>query len=161
MRMIDRFDMAILSALQRDGQMTRLKLSEVIGLSQTPCHERVKRLENDQLITCYNAKIDINRVIDIQFFYVFIQLSHHDLSTFNTFETTLINHPQIIECHALGGTIDYIVKVIAKDLEAFKDIARVLFDEPKYMENYTTHIVTKSILGNVRLPLETLMENRM
>ncbi|MFC3051865.1 Lrp/AsnC family transcriptional regulator [Kordiimonas pumila] len=154
---LDRFDVAILEALQRDGRMTRVKLSEVVGLSPTPCHERVKRLEKDKYIKSYHAQVDINRFMKISLVYVTITLGSHRASDFTIFERNIKQYPEVLECHALGGGIDYILKVIAHNITDYQNFMEGLLESNIGINQYFTHFVTKPVKEYAGYPLSDLM----
>jgi len=154
MRKLDRFDVAILEALQSDGRMTRMKLSEVVGLSQTPCHERVKRLEKEKLIKSYHAEIDINRLINFSLAYVTVMLSSHRAADFDIFERSIRKYDEILECHALGGGVDYIMKVVTRDISEYQQFMEDLLEREIGISQYFTHFVTKPVKQYTGFPLE-------
>ena len=160
MTKLDRFDVAILDALQRDGRMTRLKLSEIVGLSQTPCHERVKRLEKEELITSYSAEIEISSLMKISFVHVTIVLGSHRAVDFDAFEAQIQKCPEVVECLALGGAIDYIIKLVAKNEEDYEAFMQDLMARDLGIAEYKGHFITKSVKKHTGAPLGHLFSEQ-
>ncbi len=157
---LDRFDLVILEALQRDGRMTRVKLSKEVGLSPTPCHERVKRLEQCRFIKSYHAEVDINRLMKVSFVYVTVTLGSHRSADFTIFERNIKTYPEVLECHALGGGIDYIMKVVAHNISVYQEFMEKLLESNIGINQYFTHFVTKPVKEYSGYPLAYLDESK-
>ncbi|MBV7257128.1 Lrp/AsnC family transcriptional regulator [Pacificimonas sp. WHA3] len=154
---LDRIDIAILEAMQDNGRITRSTLSEMVGLSQSPCHERVKRLEKAKLISRYRAEVDILQIAHVCIFYVTVKLGAHRATDFQVFERAIRRHGEIIECHALGGGIDYIMKVVANDINQYQAFMDELLDSNIGISEYFTYIVTKPIKNDTGYPISDLV----
>ena len=142
---LDRFDLAILGVLQSEGRITKLKLAERIGLSPSPCHERVKRLEQAGYIAGYRALIDLDKLVKAATIFVEINLDSHHAGDFQIFETAIHETPEVVECFAIGGGIDYLLKVVAPDLDAYQDLIETLLARDIGIARYFTYVVTKPI----------------
>ena len=103
---LDEIDLKILVALQDDGRITKTRLAEKVHLSVSPCHERVKRLEQAGYIEGYFARIDIDRIVANSLVLVQIHLKQHRSEDFSKFEEAILATPEVVECHALGGGVD-------------------------------------------------------
>jgi len=145
MRKLDRFDVKILNALQRNGRIPLRELSELVGLSQTPCHERIKRLEQDNLIKKYRTNINLNLVLKTSLVYVKVTLGSHKAEDFDTFERAILKYPEVLECHALGGGIDYIIKLIMRSNHECKQFIDMLLDQDIGISAYSPHYITKTV----------------
>ena len=110
---IDRLDMRIMEVLERNGRMTRAELSEAAGLSATPCGTRVAKLEAKGHIRGYHANVDIERLSSLQPFMVTIGLKQWAPECARRFEELVTDIPHIVECHAVFGVVDYIMRVLA------------------------------------------------
>lgn len=154
---LDRYDIRILAALQRDGRMTKVKLAEEIGLSASPCWERLRRLEKAGYVRAYRADIDLARVLKVEFFYVDVTLKNHEAADFQRFERTVAAVPEIIECHAVGGGVDYIMQVVARDIRHYQSIIDGLLEGEVGISRYFTYVVTKQVKRMTGYPLEALM----
>jgi len=153
---LDRIDLKILSALQNDGRMTKLRLAEVVNLSPTACWERLKRLETSGVITGYTARINLDAVVRRIAVLVEVTLKSHQLSDFQRFEAAVLKEPSIVACDATGGGVDYILKVVCDDIDSYQRLMDRLLTQDLGIERYFTYIVTKSV--KVAEPLDTLPE---
>jgi Lrp/AsnC family transcriptional regulator of ectoine degradation len=155
---LDAIDIKILAALQRDGRATKTHLGEMVGLSPSPCHERVKRLEEEGLIRSYHADIAIEKIARNSLIFVTLSLAKHETQSFERFQKAIQDIPEILECHKTGGVVDYILKIIAPDITAYQDIMEGLLAADAGIEKYVTHIVTKAVKHSHGYPIEKLMQ---
>lgn len=121
---LDATDRRILTALQRDGRMTNADLSEIVNLSPSACHRRVQRLEEDGFIAGYVALLDSRRLGKPTTVFVEITLQGQADDLLDAFETAVARVPDILECHLMAGTADYLLKILAEDTEDFARIHR-------------------------------------
>jgi Lrp/AsnC family leucine-responsive transcriptional regulator len=121
---LDATDRRILTALQRDGRITNADLSEIVNLSPSACHRRVQRLEQDGLIAAYVALLDARRLGKPTTVFVEITLQGQADDLLDAFETAVARVPDILECHLMAGTADYLIKILAEDTEDFARIHR-------------------------------------
>ncbi|WP_323785675.1 Lrp/AsnC family transcriptional regulator [Thalassovita sp.] len=149
---IDRYDIAILRELQINGRITKTKLAERVNLSPSPCWERLKKLEDAGLITGYRAMVDIRAIAPVTEVLVEITLVGHKSDDFRLFETAIRDAPQVQACWATGGGIDYIMRVVVSDVDAYQRLMDDLLDRNVGIERYFGYIVTKSV-KNVPDPL--------
>lgn len=157
MQKLDKIDIAILDTLQRNGRLTRKMLSEQVGLSQSPCHSRVKRLEKEKYISFYAAKIDINRALKVSVAYVTITLERHRTADFDIFERSVKKYDEIVECHALGGGVDYLLKVVVSNISDYQQFIDNLLSGEIGIAQYFTHFVTKNVKEFKGYPLKKLL----
>ncbi|MCR9220347.1 MAG: winged helix-turn-helix transcriptional regulator [Alphaproteobacteria bacterium] len=154
---LDAIDLKILAALQRDGRMTKLKLADAVGLSPSPAHERVKRLEAAGYITGYRALIDVDRLVALSLVFVEVTLSRHAAEDFSRFEAAVRARPEILSCYALGGGVDYMLLIAAGDIAGYQRLVDALLAEDLGIERYFTYIVTKPVKVQDGWPLEALL----
>lgn len=154
---LDNLDLKILAALQNEGRMTKVKLAEIVNLSISPCWERLKRLEQAGIISGYRADIDIDKLFRPTQVWVEVALQHHRREDFARFEDYVENVSEIIECWALGGSIDYIMRVISPHMEGYQNLMERLLDASIGIDRYVTLVVTKPVKRNGVLPIESLM----
>ncbi len=145
MMKLDKIDLNILSALQRDGRITKLRLAEVVHLSPAACWERLRRLEASGVIRGYTARIDMERITPRVTVLVEITLKSHRQIDFQRFEAAVAREPAIVSCHATGGGIDYIIKVIASDIDAYQKTMDQLLTSEIGIDRYFTYVVTKTV----------------
>jgi Lrp/AsnC family transcriptional regulator len=116
---LDPIDRRILRELQRDATVPIADLALHVGLSQTPCWKRVKRLTDAGVITRRVAllareKLDLGLVV-----FVAIKTSHHDQEWLDTFAKAASGMPEVVEFYRLSGDTDYLLKVLVKDIAAY------------------------------------------
>lgn len=157
---LDAYDVRILATLQRDGRITKLKLAEAIGLSPSPCWERMKRLQQAGYIRGFHADIDVAKVLRITTLFVEVTLQNHAAEDFARFEAAVQEVPEIVECQAIGGGADYIMKVVTTDIDAYQDLIDRLLTAEVGIGRYFTYVVTKSVKRPREAPLEHLLEQQ-
>lgn len=115
----DRIDLAILALLQREGRLTNAELAERVNLSASACLRRVQRLEADEVISGYTARVAPSAVgLGLQAF-VRLQLSSHGAASVQAFVERVLGWDDVVACHALTGDMDYLLHVVVQDLEHF------------------------------------------
>ena len=124
MSQLDATDRRILTVLQKEGRITNAELSERINLSPSACHRRVQRLEEEGYIAGYVALLDARRMGRPTTVFVEITLQSQADEVLDAFETAVARVPDILECHLMAGTADYLLKIMAQDTEDFARIHR-------------------------------------
>lgn len=155
---LDTYDVRILAALQRDGRMTKLRLAEEIGLSPSPCWERMRRLEKAGLIRGYHADIATDQLLHPATILVEITLRSHQARDFERFQHAIADVPEIVECYATGGGIDYLLKVVALDIDHYQRVIDGLLTAEVGIDRYFTYIVTKQVKTAHGMPLVHLLQ---
>ena len=121
---IDTTDARILRVLQKSGRISNADLSDKVGLSASACHRRVARLEQEGIIKDYVAMLDPRKVDRPTTVFVEITLSGQADELLDAFEREVALIPDVLECHLMAGTADYLLKVVASDTEDFARIHR-------------------------------------
>lgn len=121
---LDQIDRAILRKLQRKGRISNADLADDIGLSASACHRRVQRLETEGYVRDYVALLDARKIGLPSTIFVEIRLSGQADELLAAFETAVAKVPEVLECHLMAGTADYILKVVADSTEDFARIHR-------------------------------------
>ena len=121
---LDATDRRILGVLQKEGRITNADLSERVNLSPSACHRRVQRLEEDGFIAGYVALLDTRKMGRPTTVYVEITLQGQADDLLDAFEQAVAKVPDILECHLMAGTADYLIKIMAEDTEDFARIHR-------------------------------------
>jgi Lrp/AsnC family leucine-responsive transcriptional regulator len=122
---LDRTDLQLLAALQRNGRQTNAELAERVHLSPSACLRRVQRLERDGVLAGYRAEVDPEKVgIGLQAF-VRVQLARHDAEAVAAFARQVDAWDEVVACHALTGDMDYLLQFAVRDLDHF---SRFLLD---------------------------------
>ena len=122
--MLDTIDRAILNALQNQGRISNAELAELVNLSPSACHRRVQRLEKDGFIKQYVALLNARKIGLPTTVFVEIRLSAQADEVLDNFEKAVARIPDVLECHLMAGTADYILKVVAENTEDFARIHR-------------------------------------
>jgi Lrp/AsnC family transcriptional regulator of ectoine degradation len=142
---LDRIDLKILGALQRDGRMTKLALAATVNLSAAACWERLRRLEAAQVISGYSARIDATKIGRFTTVLVEIMLKSHRQSDFQRFEAMAVREAAIVSCDAVGGGVDYLLRVVAPNIDSYQGLIDRLLSEDLGIDRYFTYVVTKTI----------------
>ncbi len=121
---LDPTDSRILSVLQKRGRMSNAELAEDVNLSASACHRRVQRLEKEGYIRDYVALLDSRMMGRPTTVFVEITLSGQADEVLDAFEKAVARVPDVLECHLMAGTADYLLKVVAGDTEDFARIHR-------------------------------------
>jgi Lrp/AsnC family transcriptional regulator, leucine-responsive regulatory protein len=121
---LDAIDRKILSALRSDGRLTTAELAQEVGLSQSPCWTRVKRLEASGAIARYVAIIDHRAVGLSNTVFVEVTLDRHDERALEEFGAALARIPEVVEAHLVTGDYDYLVKVAVAGTEHYERFLR-------------------------------------
>ncbi|MDO5706425.1 MAG: Lrp/AsnC family transcriptional regulator [Paracoccus sp. (in: a-proteobacteria)] len=121
---IDATDRRILTLLQREGRITNADLAARVNLSASACHRRVERLEQSGLIRAYVALLDERKLGRPTLVFVEITLSGQADELLEAFERAVRTIPDVLECHLMAGTADYLLKVVAQDTDDFARIHR-------------------------------------
>lgn len=124
MSQLDSIDRRILSALQKDGRLSNTVLAEQVNLSASACHRRVQRLEKEGWITGYVALLNPRKMDRPTTVFVEITLSGQADEVLDAFEVAVAKVPDVLECHLMAGSADYLLKVVAGDTEDFARIHR-------------------------------------
>ncbi|MFM0034704.1 Lrp/AsnC family transcriptional regulator [Paraburkholderia strydomiana] len=146
---LDRYDLAILRILARDGRITKSRLAEEINLSISPAWERVKRLEEAGVIRGYRADIDWVGAFKGSRVVVEVTLARHTAHDMRRFEERIAAAPQVVQCHATGGGVDYVMHVMSRDIDHYQRFIDSLLTDELGIEKYFTYVVTKVVKSGV------------
>lgn len=122
MRALDKLDRKILNLLQADGRMAMKDLAERIGLSITPCIERVRRMERDGVITGYYARVNPAKLGAGLLVFVEITLDHKSGNMFGQFRREVERIAQVLECHLISGEFDYLIKARIGEMSDYRKL---------------------------------------
>lgn len=121
---LDSIDRRILETLQKQGRMSNSDLSDRVNLSASACHRRVQRLEEEGFISGYVALLNPRKMGRHTVVFVEITLSGQADEVLDAFEKAVARVPEVLECHLMSGSADYLLKVMAMDTEDFARIHR-------------------------------------
>jgi DNA-binding Lrp family transcriptional regulator len=118
---LDKIDKKILQNLRAHGRMSNVDLAEDVGISAPPCLRRVRALEKSGHIKSYHAKIDPAVLGFSVTIFAMVKLTSQAEKDLNAFEEQVQNWGMVRECHMLAGDVDYMLKIVAKDWDAYQD----------------------------------------
>ncbi|CAJ3707313.1 AsnC family transcriptional regulator [Burkholderia pseudomallei] len=121
-RALDKLDRRILKLLQEDGRMAMKDLAERVGLTVTPCIERVRRMERDGVITGYHARVDPSQLGASLLVFVEITLDHKNGNMFEQFRREVMKIDEVLECHLVSGDFDYLIKARIGEMADYRKL---------------------------------------
>lgn len=151
-RKLDRIDRNILSILQQKGRISYTELADRVGLSTTPCMERVKRLERDGVITGYHARINPEMLDYNLLVFVEIALSYQSPDAFEKFNRAVETLPYILECHLVSGDADYLLKARLQDMSQYRELLGQMLLTLPGVKNSKSYIVMEEVKEHSALP---------
>ncbi|CAN0645387.1 AsnC family transcriptional regulator [Burkholderia cepacia] len=150
---LDAIDRRILRALQRNSNQTNAELAQQAGLSATPCLRRVHLLEEQGVIDAYVALLN-PAAVDLRFTaFVRVTLERQDKTTVERFAREMEQATEVLECHLMAGSYDYLLRVIARDLDDYQRFQMETLTQIEGVRNVETEIPLKRIKQTVRLPI--------
>ncbi|MTH62884.1 Lrp/AsnC family transcriptional regulator [Paracoccus shanxieyensis] len=150
---IDATDRRILNALQRDGRITNADLAAKVALSPSACHRRVQRLEEVGLIQGYVALLDARKLERPTTVFVEITLSGQADELLDAFEKAVRTIPDVLECHLMAGSADYLLKVVAADTDDFARIHRTRLAKLPGVAQMHSSFSLKTVAQTTALPI--------
>lgn len=150
---LDPTDKKILEILQENGKITNAQLAQDVGLSPAPTLERVRKLENAGLIKSYHAEVDTNKLgLGVSIF-LLVTLSGHKKSQVMSFVEQINNVPEVIECHHITGTGDFLLKILTKDMTTYQALILDKLVEIDQMGNMQSMVVLKTFKDSKVMPI--------
>lgn len=154
---LDARDIKILAILQREGRIPKAALAERVNLSATPCWERLRRLEDAGIIESYGAQISLKAFGPVAIVFVEIEIESHRSEDFARFEKAVARIPEIVECWAVGGGIDYLCKVVVRNLADYQALVERMLAEQVGIRRYYSYVVTSAV-KNEPMPVNLLAQ---
>ena len=151
--MLDVTDRKIIALLQEDGRLTNAELATSVGLSQSACHRRVKRLEDQAVIAGYGAFVDRSKVGLSVMGFVSIKLENHSEDLLEAFARNVDSVDEVVACYAISGGGDFFLKIVAKDMEAFSNVALKKIVRIPGVKDTTTNFVLSTLKLNAAWPI--------
>jgi Lrp/AsnC family transcriptional regulator len=156
MNHLDKFDFAILTALQGDATLSIAALAEKVGLSSTPCWKRVRRLEEDGYITSRVTLINRHKVGLPVTVFVSVRTSEHDEKWLNRFAAAVVALPEVLEFHRMSGDVDYLLKVVTTDIDGYDRFYKKLIASTAHLTGVSSAFSMEQIKYSTALPLELI-----
>lgn len=142
---LDAIDLRILDLLQQEGRITMTELGERIGLSTSPCSQRVKRLEQLGVITGYHAKLNPVAVDKALLVFVEITLSEKSEQIFKQVRDELEHIPEVLECHLVSGSFDYLVKARLGEMSEYRHLLGSMLKRIPVAAQSNSYVVMEEI----------------
>ena len=151
---LGKIDRNILRILQKDGRISYTELARQVGLSVTPCIDRVKRMERKGIIKGYTALLDANYLNAGLVVFVQIRLQRTAQDVFEAFKASAIGLSEVQECYLVSGNFDYLIKARVADMNAYRILlGDTLLTLPGVQES-TSYVVMEEVKEtlNVQIP---------
>ncbi len=140
----DDIDVRILGLLQDNGRMTNVELADRVGLTAPPCLRRVRALEQQGVITGYHAALDPAALGYNLTVFAMVSLKSQAEADLRAFEQMVAEIPEVRECHMLNGEIDFILKIVAPDLQSFQHILTTRLTPAPNVEHVKTSLTIRT-----------------
>ncbi|MFD2174504.1 MULTISPECIES: Lrp/AsnC family transcriptional regulator [Rhodobacter] len=150
---LDATDRRILTVLQKQGRISNADLSERVNLSASACHRRVQRLEEEGYIKDYVALLDTRKMGCPTTVFVEITLSGQADEVLEAFEREVKKIPDVLECHLMAGSADYLLKVVAEDTEDFARIHRSKLARLPGVQGMQSSFALRTVFKTTALPV--------
>src|SRR5260221_1039385 len=150
---LDEYDLKILEALEEGGRLSNNDLAQQVGLSPSPCWRRVKRLEDDGIIRGYQAMFNQRRLGLGVTVFVNVAIQSQDTKAHKAFEEAILKLPEVVGCHILAGQQDFLLQVVAEDLDAYSDFALHKLGQLPGVREIHSSFALKEVKPPLHLPL--------
>ncbi len=149
---MDAIDRRIVRALQLDGRMKIGELAEQVGLSATPCARRLERLQADGVITGYGARVDPRKIGLPVTIFVSVELEAQGADVINNFERSVSAFEEVMECYLMTGSRDFLLRIVAADLDAFDAFLEHRLMKVKGVRNMRSNFALRALVRRDVLP---------
>jgi Lrp/AsnC family leucine-responsive transcriptional regulator len=151
---MDKFDIAILKAVQKDGRLSNRDLARKVSLSPSPSWRRLRALEEAGVISHYAAVVDRHKVGLSIMGFAHVTLHDHSSDNVKKFDRAIMSAPQVLECHATSGGHDYMLKVVAPDMASYQDFLSEYLLKIGVVRTVNTSFALKQQKNTTVLPLD-------
>ncbi len=152
MKPLDPIDLRILDFLQRDAKITNKEIAAQLGMTTTPVYERIKKLEESSYIDRYVALVDKSKLGYGLMAFCNVSLKEHSSEYIKIFEKEILSLNEVIECHHIAGSFDYLLKVIAKDMTSYQDFIVNKLAGLENIGNVISSFVMTEVKYSTRIP---------
>ncbi len=142
---LDSFDLKILAALRRDARMTFTALADAVGLSKTPCQQRVQRLIANGVITGFHAAVDPVKLGQNHVAFTEVKLSDTREQALEDFNKAVRLIPEVEECHMIASSFDYLLKVRTADIRRYRIVLGESISSLPHVENTSTFVAMEAV----------------
>ena len=147
-------DRKILRLLQHDADLSAAEIAERVELSQSPCWRRIHRLQEEGLIERKVALLNPKLLGLSMTVFVNIKLSAHGRNNLAEFERAIVGYPEVLECHTMAGSSDYLLKVVARDIDAYERFLRDQLLRLPHVQEAHSNIAMSEVKRTTELPLD-------
>lgn len=147
-------DRKILRLLQHNADLSAAEIAERVELSQSPCWRRINRMQEEGLIERKVALLNHKLLGFTITVFVDIKLSAHGRSNLDEFEKAIVGYPEVLECHTMAGSSDYLLKVIAKDIDSYERFLRDHLLQRPHVQEAHSNIAMSEVKRTTELPLD-------
>lgn len=154
---LDATDLRILEYLQSQARLSNVELSERVRRSPSQCYRRLRRLEESGVVRGYAALLDRERLGLGVMAFVSVALEKHGEHPARAFHQAVQDYPEILECYAVSGEADYLLRVVAPDLKAFSDFLMHRLMRLPVVANVRSSILLDELKATTALPLRQLL----
>lgn len=151
---LDDIDLQILALLQEDGRMSNADLARQVGLTAPPCLRRVRALEESGIIRSYHADLNGSALGYTITVFALVSLKGQAEAELKAFEDHVATLPEVRECHMLNGEIDFILKVVAKDLQSFQQFLTTHLTSAPNVSNVKTSLTIRTSKNSPGIPMQ-------
>ncbi len=151
---LDQIDRRLLSELQNEGRVTNVELANRVGLTAPPCLRRVRGLEESGVIKGYHAELDASKLGFAITVFALVSLKSQAEDSLRQFEDHMKDLPEVRECHMLNGEIDFILKVVSKDLQSFQEFLTSKLTPAPNVASVKTSLTIRTAKQLPGVPLE-------
>lgn len=156
----DKIDLKILDLLQNNAKLPVSQIAEQVGLSLSPCWRRINHLEQSGVIRRQVSLLDREKLgLDVTVF-ASIKLSAHEDDHLEIFEAAIREIPEVVECHIIMGSVDYILKVVTTDIHAYEDLFRRKLSQIPGVHEVNSRMVLSEIKRTTQLPLDLVKSKK-
>lgn len=153
MSTLDGIDRRLLAELQSEGRVTNVELAQRVGLTAPPCLRRVRALEDAGVIRGYHAELDASKLGFAITVFALVSLKSQAEESLRQFEDHMRTLPEVRECHMLNGEIDFILKIVSKDLQSFQEFLTGKLTPAPNVESVKTSLTIRTAKQEPGVPL--------
>ena len=155
---MDKTDIRILELIQTDAKISTVELAEQVNLTQTPCARRLQNLEKQGYITDYVGLLDQAKLGLTVIAFVELRLIREHENVISEFESAIAQYPEIMECYALSGGHDYLLRVISPDLGSYHKFLKEKLLSIRAVDGVQTSFALDRVIYRTNLPLKHLQQ---
>ena len=154
MATLDSIDRRLLAELQDEGRVTNVDLARRVGLTAPPCLRRVRALEEAGVIRGYHADLDASSLGFTITVFAMVSLKSQAEEDLRAFENHIKALPEVRECHMLNGEIDFILKIVSKDLQSFQEFLTIKLTPAPNVASVKTSLTIRTAKNEPGVPLD-------